>query len=108
MAKTAALEVSVGEEGPVRSSNPRRLAATALYCCVLFVQGNCVNILGPAGPTLTASMHTSLESVGNVLSAEGAGGMLGASLIAYMLERHSGHVIICRAGLLLSAVLCST
>ena len=108
MAKTAALEVSVGEEVPVRSSNPHRLAATALYCCVLFVQGNCVNILGPAGPTLTASLHASLESVGNVLSAEGAGGMVGASLIAYMLERHSGHAIICRAGLLLSAVLCST
>ena len=30
----------------------------ALYCCVQFLNGICVNIVGPAGKTLESRLHT--------------------------------------------------
>ena len=78
---------------PETSAHLRGLA-TATYCSALFVGGCCVNIVGPAGPTLAHSVHASIAVIGNVFAAEGAGNTLGSSLIGVLLDRHDGHLLI--------------
>lgn len=85
----------------------RRLACTGLYCSILFVQGSCVNIIGPASPMLAARLHASLEDVGSVLAAEGAGAIIGAAVLAHLLERYPGHIIIGMTSTILCACLCA-
>ena len=71
-----------------------RSLATAVYCSALFLGGCCVNIVGPAGPTLSHTLHASVTMIGNVFAAEGAGNTIGSSLVAPLLERYSGHSIL--------------
>ena len=68
--------------------------AAGLYCCVQFLNGSSVNIVGPAGPTLASSLNTRVEDVGNILSAEGAGNLTAALLISSVLQRFNGHSVI--------------
>ena len=93
-------------EKPVRPpSSASRLACTLLYCSIVFVQGCCVNILGPAGMTISQKMGANLESMGSVMSAEGAGAICGAAFIVILFNKFSGHGIIIRVGLLLVCAL---
>ena len=78
---------------PLQRDTYRRLA-TATYCTALFLGGCCVNIVGPAGPTLARSMHSSVTMIGSVFAAEGAGNTLGSSLISTLLSRYSGHTVV--------------
>ena len=111
-AKLAALEIDApaSPEKPISAPGAprdRRLACTLLYCLVVLVQGCCVNILGPAGPTITAAMGASLESMGMVMTAEGAGAIVGAALISILFQRYNncGHSIIRRVEPVLIACL---
>ena len=65
-----------------------------LYCCIQFLNGSCVNIVGPAGKTLASSLHTTQTGVGSILSAEGAGNLTAALLISVVLRRFAGHAIL--------------
>ena len=84
----------------------------ALYCCVQFLNGSCVNIVGPAGKTLESRLHTT-HGVGSILSAEGAGNLTAALLIAVVLRRFAGHAILrtlllCLFCCLIGVALCSS
>jgi len=75
------------------STTYRRLA-TFSYCLALFLGGLCVNIIGPAGPLLTRSLHASGGMIGNIFTAEGAGNTLGSSMLGALLQRYSGHTVV--------------
>lgn len=91
----------IGGCGSQGGPSHTRALTTAAYCSALFLGGLCVNIIGPAGPTLARSMHTSVAMIGNIFAAEGAGNTLGSSLISALLDRFSGHTLIASICLLL-------
>lgn len=72
-----------------------RGATMLTYCCALFLAGNCLNILGPAGPLVAKQTHTSVTMIGNIFTGEGVGATLGNIIITPLLERVRGHSVIC-------------
>jgi FHS family Na+ dependent glucose MFS transporter 1 len=83
-----------------------------LYCFVQFLNGSCVNIVGPAGKTLESRLHTT-HGVGSILSAEGAGNLTAALLIGVVLPRFAGHsilrtLLLCLFCCLVGVALCSS
>ena len=114
------LTVGSGEEDETHTGGlvepPRWLGSrkwhVALYCCVQFLNGICVNIVGPAGKTLESRLHTA-HGVGSILSAEGAGNLTAALLIGVVLGRFAGHAILrtlllCLACCMVGVALCSS
>ena len=78
---------------PLKLEYRHRRLATALYCCVQFVNGLSVNVIGPATPFLTKALHTSVAHVGNILTAEGAAVICASLLISVLLARLPGHAV---------------
>ncbi|KAL3914342.1 MAG: hypothetical protein SGPRY_007659 [Prymnesium sp.] len=72
-----------------------KTAATTIYCAALFLAGNCLNIVGPAGPVLARNTHTSITRIGSIFTGEGIGATLGNLLIGPLLDRTSGHSVLC-------------
>ena len=100
-----------GMVGPPRWVGSRKWHV-GLYCCVQFLNGICVNIVGPAGKTLESRLHTA-HGVGSILSAEGAGNLTAALLIGVVLGRFAGHAILrtlllCLACCLVGVAQCSS
>jgi FHS family Na+ dependent glucose MFS transporter 1 len=86
------------------SGDTYRFMATSMYCTALCLGGLCVNIVGPAGPSLAVSVHARATLIGNIFAAEGAGNTLGSSVASMALARVSGHPLIGSLCLLLFVV----
>lgn len=71
-----------------------RHAATLVYCCCIFLAGLSVNILGPAGPTITKELKASFTLIGSVFIFEGVGGICGSSSAGHLMSKYRGHHII--------------
>lgn len=71
-----------------------KFGATLTYCLVTFACGNCLNIVGPAGPTLAKNTHVSITMIGNIFTGEGIGATVGNMLIGPILDRAQGHTVI--------------
>lgn len=81
-----------------------RYAAIACYCSIMLLGGFAINIIGAAGPALTSNIHSSISAVGTIFSAEGIGNMIGSAVVGSVLDRHTGHDVICVLSLLMFAV----
>ncbi|KAL1514953.1 hypothetical protein AB1Y20_004029 [Prymnesium parvum] len=69
-------------------------ATTFTYCMALFLAGNCLNIVGPAGPMLARNTQTSITMIGSIFTGEGVGATIGNLLIGPLLDRTHGHTVL--------------
>ncbi len=77
-----------------RTAGSHPLLCTLSYCMMLFLSGSCINLIGPAGPTLARNLGSGITLVGTLFTAEGFGCLLGNSLLSVVLRRWSGHSVI--------------
>ena len=88
-------------EAQAMANRAYRCATTLTYCCTLFLAGNCLNIIGPAGPLMAKQTQTSVTMIGNIFTGEGVGATLGNLFISPLLDRAAGHSVICSLCLVL-------